>query len=144
VGLPVLNGGGSKTLWNRTVHGPEIVVALSVRASSVEVSANAKTAALEPITDVSVKPETFVTGLIMDSWVRSTKVTDARSCLVLQVAQLERPHTLVFVEADSSLVPNRRWLEDLGENLCHGSPVVALGARQCDGVFAATRLQLTR
>jgi hypothetical protein len=50
----------------------------------------------------------------------------------------------VIVEAESSLVPDRFWLEDLSENLCHGSPVLAVG-RQCfNGFFAATRLQLAR
>jgi hypothetical protein len=36
------------------------------------------------------------------------------------------------------------WLEDLSENLCHGSPVLAIGSGSLNGFFAATRLQLMR
>ena len=64
--------------------------------------------------------------------------------LVLQVAPRGHPKDLVIVEADVSLVSDRLWLEDLGENLCHGSPVVAIGSRSFNGLFAASRLQLTR
>ena len=32
-----------------------------------------------------------------------------------------RPRDLVIVEVDASLVSDRLWLEDLSENLCHGS-----------------------
>jgi hypothetical protein len=51
---------------------------------------------------------------------------------------------LVIVDAEVSLVSDRVWLEDLGENLCHGSPVLAIGSPSCSGFFAATRLQLVR
>ena len=50
-----------------------------------------------------------------------------RDPLVLQVAPRGRPKDLVIVEAEPSLVPDRFWLEDLSENLCHGSPVLAVG-----------------
>ena len=39
----------------------------------------------------------------------------------------------MIVEAEASLVPDRGWLEDLGENLCHGSPVAAVGRRDPGG-----------
>ena len=48
----------------------------------------------------------------------------------------------MIVEAEPSLVPDRFWLQDLSENLCHGSPVLAVGRQRFDGFFAATRLQL--
>jgi hypothetical protein len=51
---------------------------------------------------------------------------------------------LVIVEAEPSLVPDRFWLEDLSENLCHGSPVLAVGRPSFNGFVAATRLQLAR
>ena len=51
---------------------------------------------------------------------------------------------MVIVEAEASLVPDRGWLEDLGENLCHGSPVYAIGRRMINGFLAASCLQLVR
>ena len=47
--------------------------------------------------------------------------------VVLQGSPRGRPKDLVIVEAEPSLVPDRCWLEDLSENLCHGSPVTAVG-----------------
>jgi hypothetical protein len=91
-----------------------------------------------------MESEMVVSGAIIDSWVESTQARTDRTRLVLQVAPRERPKDLVIVEAEASLVPDRFWLEDLSENLCHGSPVLAVG-RQCfNGFFAATRLQLAR
>ena len=52
------------------------------------------------------------------------------------------PKILVIVEAEPSLVPDRCWLEDLSENLCHGSPVLAVGRASFNGFVAATSLQL--
>ena len=46
---------------------------------------------------------------------------------------------LMIVEAEASLVPDRHWLEDLGENLCHGSPVAAVGRLTLGGFFSATQ-----
>ena len=40
---------------------------------------------------------------------------------------------LLIVEAEASLVSDRGWLQDLGENLCHGSPVAAVGRRNLSG-----------
>lgn len=88
--------------------------------------------------------ETFIAGVIVDSWIESAPPTDVCARLVLQVAPRGHPEILVVVEAETSLVSDRLWLEDLSENLCHGSPVLALGSRSCNGLFAATRLRLTR
>ncbi len=88
--------------------------------------------------------EMVVAGAIIDSWIEPTQSEADTTRLVLQVAPRERPKDLVIVEAEPSLVPDRFWLQDLSENLCHGSPVLAVG-RQCfNGFFAATRLQLAR
>ena len=66
------------------------------------------------------------------------------SRLVLQVAPRGRPKDLMIVEAEASLVPDLGWLEDLGENLCHGSPVAAVGRLTLSGFFSATQLRLAR
>ena len=88
--------------------------------------------------------EVVVRGAIIDSWVEPSGKTENASRLVLQVAPKGRPRDLVIVEAKASLVPDRGWLEDLGENLCHGSPVYAIGRRMLNGFLAATCLQLVR
>jgi hypothetical protein len=91
-----------------------------------------------------MESEMVVTGAIVDSWVESANAASDGARLVLQVAPRERPKDLVIVEAEPSLVPDRYWLEDLSENLCHGSPVRAVGRASFNGFFAATRLQLAR
>lgn len=88
--------------------------------------------------------EMVVTGAIIDSWVEPAGETGSRSRLVLQVAPKGRPKDLMIVEAEASLVPDRYWLEDLGENLCHGSPVAAVGRLTLGGFFSATQLRLAR
>lgn len=88
--------------------------------------------------------EMVISGAIVDSWVEPSGVSDDASRLVLQVAPKGRPRDLVIVEAEASLVPDRGWLEDLGENLCHGSPVLAIGRRRINGFLTATCLQLVR
>jgi len=88
--------------------------------------------------------EMVINGAIIDSWVEPCGATRDSSRLVLQVAPKGRPRDLVIVEAQASLVPDRGWLEDLGENLCHGSPVMAIGRRMINGFMSATRLQLVR
>jgi hypothetical protein len=93
---------------------------------------------------VRMDSEMVVTGAIVDSWVESARTASDATRLVLQVAPRERPKDLVIVEAEASLVPDRYWLEDLSENLCHGSPVLAVGRRSFNGFMAATRLQLAR
>ena len=93
---------------------------------------------------IGTKSETYVVGSIVDSWVESARSGGAGSRLVLQVAPRTHPKDLVIVEADASLVSDQIWLQDLSENLCHGSPVLAIGSRTCNGLFAATRLQLMR
>jgi hypothetical protein len=87
--------------------------------------------------------EMVVSGAIVDSWVEPSGESEA-SRLVLQVAPKGRPRDLVIVEASASLVPDRGWLEDLGENLCHGSPVLAIGRRMWNGFLSASRIQLAR
>ena len=90
-----------------------------------------------------MESEMVISGAIVDSWVEPSGMRDA-SRLVLQVAPKGRPRDLVIVEAEASLVPDRGWLEDLGENLCHGSPVLAIGRKMINGFLAATCLQLVR
>jgi hypothetical protein len=82
--------------------------------------------------------------VIVDSWVESAPPAVAGDRLILQVAPHGHPDVLEIVEAEASLVSDRSWLEDLSENLCHGSPVLAFGSRLFNGFFAATRLKLTR
>jgi hypothetical protein len=91
-----------------------------------------------------MESEMVVNGAIVDSWVESARTALHGARVVLQVAPRGRPKDLVIVEAEPSLVPDRFWLEDLSENLCHGSPVLAVGRRSFDGLVAATRLQLVR
>ena len=91
-----------------------------------------------------MESEMVISGAIIDSWVEPFGATQDSSRLVLQVAPKGRPRDLVIVEAQASLVPDRGWLEDLGENLCHGSPVMAIGSRMLNGFMAASRLQLVR
>ncbi len=91
-----------------------------------------------------MESELVVSGAIVDSWVESSLTSSQGSRLVLQVAPRGRPKDLVIVEAEPSLVPDRFWLEDLSENLCHGSPVEAVGRRSYNGFVAATQLQLIR
>lgn len=88
--------------------------------------------------------EIVVTGAIVDSWVERPGSAGDASRLVLQVAPRGRPKDLMIVEAEASLVPDRGWLEDLGENLCHGSPVAAVGRLTLSGFFSATQLHLDR
>jgi hypothetical protein len=91
-----------------------------------------------------MESEMVVTGAIVDSWVEASSPASMGGRLVLQVAPRGRPKDLVIVEAEPSLVPDRIWLEDLSENLCHGSPVLAVGQRLFNGFVSATRLQLAR
>jgi hypothetical protein len=88
--------------------------------------------------------EMVVNGAIIDSWVEPSGTMDDSSRLVLQVAPRGRPKDLMIVEAEASLVPDRGWLEDLGENLCHGSPVAAVGKLTLRGFVSATQLRLAR
>ena len=86
--------------------------------------------------------EIVVTGAIIDSWVEPSGAVRNPSRLVLQVAPKGRPKDLMIVEAEASLVPDRDWLEDLGENLCHGSPVAIVGRLTRGGFFSASQLRL--
>jgi hypothetical protein len=93
---------------------------------------------------LDMETEIVVTGAIVDSWVESSGTSGDGSRLVLQVAPQGRPADLMIVEAEASLVPDRGWLEDLGENLCHGSPVAAVCRLTLGGFFSATQLRLAR
>jgi len=88
--------------------------------------------------------EIVVTGAIIDSWVEPAGAARDQTRLVLQVAPKGRPKDLMIVEAEAALVPDRDWLEDLGENLCHGSPVAAVGRLTLGGFFSASQLRLAR
>jgi hypothetical protein len=88
--------------------------------------------------------ELVVNGAIVDSWVEPPGSAGEASRLVLQVAPRGRPKDLMIVEAEASLVPDRGWLEDLGENLCHGSPVKAIGRLNLSGFISATQIRLAR
>jgi hypothetical protein len=94
----------------------------------------------------SIESETgmFVAGAIVDSWVESARPADGGVRVVLQVVPRGHPVELVIIETDASLVPDQFWLADLSENLCHGSPVLAIGSLSSNGLFAATWLQLAR
>ena len=91
-----------------------------------------------------MESEISLNGAIVDSWVEPAGSMGTDSRLVLQIAPRGRPKDLMIVEADATLVPDRGWLEDLGENLCHGSPVAAVGRITLRGFIAATRLQFAR
>lgn len=88
--------------------------------------------------------EVTLRGAIIDSWVEPAGTCDWDSRLVLQVAPRERPRELLIVEADATLVPDLGWLADLGENLCHGSPVAAVIRPGRSGMLTATRIDLAR
>ena len=86
-----------------------------------------------------------INGAIIDSWVEPSGCTpEFATRLVLQIAPRGRPETLLIVQAEASLVGDRGWIEDLGENLCHGSPVAAVGRFNFAGLLDATELRLAR
>jgi hypothetical protein len=87
---------------------------------------------------------TIIRGAIVDSWVEPAGPSRHESRVVLQVAPKGRPGDLLIVEASASLVPDRDWLQDLRENLCHGSPVAAEGRLTVAGQLSATRIELAR
>ncbi|WP_435021961.1 hypothetical protein TA3x_002654 [Tundrisphaera sp. TA3] len=86
--------------------------------------------------------EIQVTGAIVDSWLERAHLSGSGSRLVLQVAPSGHPKDLMIVEAEAHLVPDRGWLQDLGENLCHGLPVSAVGRLTLSGLFSATEIRL--
>ncbi len=88
--------------------------------------------------------ELAVAGAIVDSWMEPPGRVEPGSRVVLQVAPRGRPRDLVIVEAASSLFPDQYWLEDLGENLCHGMSISAVGRLMLDGLVDATRIELAR
>lgn len=88
--------------------------------------------------------ELKISGAIVDSWVERAKSSWESPRVILQVASKDCPGDLLIVQADASLVPDRGWLEDLGENMCHGSPVAAVGRLTLGGLISASRIQLVR
>jgi hypothetical protein len=90
----------------------------------------------------NMEREMVVTGAIIDSWVEPAGLPRDGSRLVLQVAPSGRPKDLMIVEAEASLVGDWGSLLDLGENLCHGNPVAAVGRRNLAGWLMATQLRL--
>ncbi len=87
---------------------------------------------------------TIIHGAIVDSWIERAGPSRPEGQLVLQVAPEGDPAALLIVEASASLVPDRGWLEDLRENMCHGSPVAAEGRLNLAGQLRATRIQFDR
>jgi hypothetical protein len=92
----------------------------------------------------AVKTEATISGAIIDSWVEPAGIPSEATRLVLQVAPYGRPNDILIVQAEASLVGDEGWLEDLGENLCHGSPVAAVGRFTVGGTLDATELKLAR
>jgi hypothetical protein len=88
--------------------------------------------------------ETVVKGAIIDSWLEPASGERDVSKLVLQVAPQGHPNDLLIVEASASVVPDSGWLQDLQENLCHGSPVAAVGRLNLDGQLLATHIEFAR
>lgn len=91
-----------------------------------------------------MESKTVIHGAIVDSWIERAGPSRPESQLVLQVAPRGRPGDLLIVEAAASLVDDHGWLEDLRENLCHGSPVAAEGRWNRTGLLRATRIDLER
>lgn len=91
-----------------------------------------------------MESELEVRGSIIDSWVERASTATREKRLILQVAPRGRPGDMMIVEAAASLVPDVGWLEDLGENMCHGSPVSAVGRMTLGGLLAADKLRLDR
>lgn len=91
-----------------------------------------------------MESEIQLNGAIIDSWVEPSGLGGSALRLILQVAPKGRPREMMIVEAEPSLLPDLGWLEDLGENACHGSLVEAAGRLNLRGFMAATRLQLAR
>ena len=89
-----------------------------------------------------VRSNSFLVGVIIDSWVESESPENKDARLVLQVAPRGYPEVVVNVEAEASLVSDPSLLEGLRENLCHGNTVLAFGTRLFIGLFTATRLHL--
>lgn len=89
-----------------------------------------------------MESELVVTGTLVDSWVEPAGPAAEASRLVLQVRPRGRPGDLMIVEAAADLIADRGWLEDLGENLCHGFPIAAIGRCAKNGFFWARKLDL--
>ncbi len=92
-------------------------------------------------TRVEANSRCLIRGSIVDSWVERDE--EGKPRIVLQVHPVGSKLDLVIVEAPASLLPDRGWIEDLGENLCHGNPVVAIGKPAHGGCLRASFLDLS-
>lgn len=88
--------------------------------------------------------ELVIQGSIVDSWLERRGDRRTASSVVFQVAPRGSPRDIWIVEASPALVSDTGWLEDLGENLCHGSPIAATGRMSDGGCITATTLRLER
>jgi hypothetical protein len=93
---------------------------------------------------LGTEPQRFVAGAIVNSWIEPARSPVAGACLVLQVTPRRHPDDLIVIETDAALVSDRFSLDDLAENLCHGSPVMAIGSWTSQGSLRAEWLYLTR
>ncbi len=98
----------------------------------------------DDVGDPAMISESVVRGSIVDSWLERRGLPKGQESLVLQVAPLGHPHDLWIIEASTALVGDVGWLADLGENLCHGSPIAASGRLKDGGLLSATALQIDR
>lgn len=110
---------GTMTSVERREHVPERSIAVRNRSNS----------------------RRLVRGSIVDSWVERDE--EGKPRIVLQVHPAGSKLDLVIVEASASLLPDRGWIQDLGENLCHGNPVVAIGKPARGGCLRASFLDLS-
>ena len=93
-------------------------------------------------TTISARDERVaLRGAIIDSWLERRE-TNPR--VVLQVTSRALPDRLWIIEAPASMAPDQDWLEDLGENLCHGSLIDAVGHLDRSGIVQASRLRFIR
>jgi hypothetical protein len=89
--------------------------------------------------------ELRVIGQIVDSWAEPSGPPARSERLVLQVRPRgSRPGDILMLEVPRSLLPDAGWLQDLGENMCHGSPVAAVGRLTRSGLIAAREIRLDR
>ena len=91
-----------------------------------------------------MEPMREIRGAIIDSWLERRGPLKARPRLVLQVAPRGCPEDLMIIEAEATLVDDAGWLEDLGCNLCHGSPIEAVGHLTISVKLNATEIHLAR
>ncbi len=84
----------------------------------------------------------LIQGRIIDSWVEPAGTCDDDSRVILQLIARELPGKLLILEAPIELVPDRDWVIDLAENLCHGMVVSASILPGSNGVYQVDQLSL--